>query len=114
MRIMDLLTENQILSCKEFGKAKVYMINQDLFPETSQDQLTMLDEQIQVRKEEHDGLQVKLKACTAKVKEITDTGATNAAIQAKLDASKKTVAELEEKLAPFLASGAKLVTEAEL
>lgn len=27
IRIMDQLTENQILTCKEFGKAKVYMIN---------------------------------------------------------------------------------------
>ncbi len=41
---MDQLTENSILSCKEYGKAKVYMINQDLFPETNQDQLNMLDE----------------------------------------------------------------------
>lgn len=35
MKIMDQLTENQILTCKEYGKAKVYLINQDLFPETN-------------------------------------------------------------------------------
>ena len=46
MKIMDQLTENQILTCKEYGKAKVYLINQDLFPETNNEQLKMLDEQI--------------------------------------------------------------------
>jgi hypothetical protein len=46
MRILDSLTEAQILTCKEYGKAKIYLINQDCFPETNQEQLTLLDEQI--------------------------------------------------------------------
>ena len=37
MKVMDLLTESSILTCKEYGKAKVYMINQDLFPETNKE-----------------------------------------------------------------------------
>ena len=37
MKVCDLLVESSILTCKEYGKAKVYLINQDLFPETSQD-----------------------------------------------------------------------------
>ena len=68
MKIMDQLTENQILTCKEYGKAKVYLINQDLFPETNNEQLKMLDEQIQVRKEEYDGLATKVKSNQEKVK----------------------------------------------
>ena len=56
MKIMDLLTESAILTCKEYGKAKVYLINQDLFPVTSKEQLALLDDQISVRKKEFDEL----------------------------------------------------------
>jgi len=66
MRTFDILTESQILTCKEYGKAKVYLINQDLFPETSKEQLNLLDEQIQLRKEEFEGLQDAQKKATAK------------------------------------------------
>lgn len=56
MRTCDLLVESQILTLKEYGKAKVYLINQDLFPETSKEQLAMMDEQIELRREEFNGL----------------------------------------------------------
>lgn len=49
---MEELTEAKILTCKEYGKAKIYLINQDLFDTASEDQLTILDEQIKVRKDE--------------------------------------------------------------
>jgi hypothetical protein len=41
---MDELSSEQILTCKEYGKAKIYLVNQDLFPETSPDELLELDE----------------------------------------------------------------------
>lgn len=43
---MDDLTANQILTCKEYGKAKIYLINQDLFQTTTPEELAELDEQI--------------------------------------------------------------------
>ena len=88
------MTENQILSCKEYGKAKVYLINQDLFPETSQEQLNMLDEQIQVRKVEHDGLADTLKKSQAKLKEVLAIGETNDKIAERLAAVKADVEAL--------------------
>jgi hypothetical protein len=49
---MEELAEAKILTLKEYGKAKIFLINQDLFDTASEDQLTVLDEQIKVRKDE--------------------------------------------------------------
>ena len=77
---MELLTESAILTCKEYGKAKVYLINQDLFAETSQEQLTILDEQAQVRKEEYDGLRDNQKKLNAELKTVLQIGEPNDSI----------------------------------
>jgi hypothetical protein len=42
-KVLDDLTDQKILTCKEFGKAKIYLANQDNFPTTSNDQLLKLD-----------------------------------------------------------------------
>jgi len=36
-QVLDDLTDEKHLVCKEFGKAKIYLANQDKFPETSTD-----------------------------------------------------------------------------
>ena len=43
-KVLDDLTKESHLVCKEFGKAKIYMPNQDNFPETSKSDLAELDE----------------------------------------------------------------------
>jgi len=96
MKIMDLLVESSILTCKDYGKAKVYLINQDLFPETSQDQLTLLDDQIGVRKTEFEELSTKLKALKDKLKEVTDIGPTNQSISDDLAKHKSDIAGFEK------------------
>ena len=47
---MDDLSEGdtKILVAKDYGKAKVYLINQDFFPETTNEVLAQLDEQIKI------------------------------------------------------------------
>lgn len=75
-RIMDELSSSQILTCKEYGKQKVYLVNQELFNETTNDELRILDEQVKVRKDEYDILQTELKALQAKLKEVS-VGMTN-------------------------------------
>ena len=59
---MDDLSEpdTKILVAKDYGKAKVYLINQDLFPETTKELLDEFDKQIQIRKEELNGLNEEL------------------------------------------------------
>jgi len=76
---MDELAEAKILTLKEYGKAKVYLINQDLFDTASEEQLTILDEQIKVRKDEFNTLTEENKKLATKFKEVS-VGETNAKI----------------------------------
>jgi TBPIP/Hop2 winged helix domain len=80
---MDELTTEQILTCKEYGKAKIYLVNQDLFPETSPDELLQLDEQIKERKDEFDGLATSLKQLNSSLKEANG-GMTNTELEAEI------------------------------
>lgn len=50
-KVLDEITEEKTLTCKEYGKAKLYIANQDNFPTTSTDELTKLDDQIKVHKD---------------------------------------------------------------
>ena len=45
-QVLDDLSDEKVLVCKEFGKAKIYLANQDKFPETSKEELADLDAQI--------------------------------------------------------------------
>lgn len=56
VKVMDELAEAKILTLKEYGKAKIFLINQDLFDTATEEQLTVLDEQIKVRKDELNAL----------------------------------------------------------
>lgn len=66
--MLDDLTEEKHLVCKEFGKAKVYMANQDKFPVTSNEMLEELDGQIAAKKKVLDSAKDQLKELTAKLK----------------------------------------------
>jgi len=50
-KVLDDLTDQKILTCKEYGKAKIYLANQDNFPTTSNEQLQKLDQQIKSHKD---------------------------------------------------------------
>jgi hypothetical protein len=78
VRITDQVVESSILTCncKEYGKAKVFLINMDCFPETSPEQLRLLDEQIFVRKDECRELEDAQKLVKDKLKEAS-TGQSN-------------------------------------
>lgn len=43
---LNQLVAEKTVTLKEFGKAKVFMINQDRFPEVDKAELEALDEQI--------------------------------------------------------------------
>ncbi len=59
--VLDRLTAKKHLSCKEYGKAKIYLFNQANFPETSQSELDVLDKQIADKKSVLDKNQASLK-----------------------------------------------------
>jgi len=50
-KVLDDLSDQKILTCKEFGKAKIYLANQDNFPTTSKEELLKLDEKIKMHKD---------------------------------------------------------------
>ena len=60
-KILDELTDKSILKCKEYGKSKIYLANQDNFPTTSKEELLMFDEKIKLKKEALQALQARLK-----------------------------------------------------
>jgi len=43
-RICDTLTDAEVLICKEYGKSKVFLINQGIFPAASEEELQAMDE----------------------------------------------------------------------
>lgn len=69
--VLDELTEEKFLTEKEYGKAKIYLANQDKFPEVSKDELGGLDEQINVLRLDLDEKTNLLKEQKAKLVEVT-------------------------------------------
>lgn len=58
---LDMLVEENAITLKEYGKAKVFLINQDRFPEVDTELLGKLDEQINLRREEFNKLNEEAK-----------------------------------------------------
>ena len=69
--VLDELTAEKHLTEKEYGKAKIYLANQDKFPEVSKDELGGLDDQINELRKELDSKQSALKERRSKLAEIT-------------------------------------------
>ncbi|CDW91633.1 tbpip domain-containing protein [Stylonychia lemnae] len=112
-KIMDELTTQQILTCKEYGKAKIYLINQDLFDTKSAEELAILDDQIKIRKDENDALLVELKQLQIRLKE-TSQGQSNTDISSDIKQHKTDIKSLQDKIKPFVSGGRKLVTQDEI
>jgi hypothetical protein len=60
-KVLSDLTNEKVLTCKEFGKAKIYLANQDNFPTVSNDELAKLDAVIKEKKDILSGFLNKLK-----------------------------------------------------
>jgi len=60
-KVLDDLSDDKTLTCKEFGKIKVYLANQDNFPTVSTEELAKIDEKIKVLKDDLSAKQAKLK-----------------------------------------------------
>ena len=59
--VLDTLCEEKVLQLKEYGKAKIYLANQENFPTSNPEQLATIDNQIKLNKEKIETLQTKLK-----------------------------------------------------
>ena len=70
---LDLLVQEGTVSCKEYGKAKVFLVNQNRFPEIDTTILEQLDDQINVRRDEYNKLAEQVKVCDKELKECTSS-----------------------------------------
>ena len=112
-RICDELWEDKILIVKEYNKTKVYMINQDIFPDTSTEDLDLLDEQIRIRRVEWDELQNQLKELAIEVKRIT-TEPTNKELDDEIAKLEKEDKLLTKKLKNFGKKRKNVISEVEM
>eukprot|EP00347_Sterkiella_histriomuscorum_P019760 403340394 len=112
-KIMDELTTSQILTCKEYGKAKIYLINQDVFETTTNEELQKLDDQIKVRKDEYDLLIAEYKQLQSRLKEVSQ-GQSNTDMKTEIKNITKDIQTSKVALEPFISGGRKLVTQAEI
>ena len=53
---LDELVDDKVISVKDYGKSKVYIINQDRFGEVDEEQLYKMDEDISEKKWELEDL----------------------------------------------------------
>ena len=110
---MDDLTGAQILTCKEYGKAKIYLVNQELFQTTTPEELAVLDDQIKIKKDAYDDLATEVKSLQAKLKD-SSAGQTNSEIEAEIATLKKDVASLTKQMEPFKQTGRTVITQSEI
>lgn len=71
--MLDQLADKGHLTCKEYGKAKIYLYNQDNFKETSTEQLNELDAQIKVEKDNLDAQKALEKTLKSKLHSVTSS-----------------------------------------
>jgi len=104
--VLQKLVDENHLSCKEFGKAKVYLANQDKFPTTSQAELDALDAIISTKREQLDGAQNELKGLQAKLKDLTST-MSNEQFLHEIESLKVLNAAAEQALSAYISGGIK-------
>ena len=70
---LDLLVLEKIVTLKEYGKAKVYLVNQSRFPEVDKALLTALDDQISLRRSEFNELSGQVKELDKQMKDSSSS-----------------------------------------
>lgn len=71
-KALDALTEEGLLQAKEFGKATVYLLNQQNIPQVSAEELDKLKEKEKIKKQEHGKIADELKEMNSYLKNLTN------------------------------------------
>ena len=98
--VLDALCEEKVLTMKEYGKAKIYLANQDNFPANNPAQIAEIDNQIKQNKEHIEALQAQLKQLTSQLKNTCSTMTNEQLIQSIQELETKTAAQTQ-KLASY-------------
>jgi len=70
---LDMLLAEKAITLKEYGKAKIYLINQDQFPEVDKKLMDELDEQIEDRRTKYGTVHEAQKELEKKAKDAANT-----------------------------------------
>lgn len=89
-KALDILTEEGQLQAKEFGKNKVWLLNQQNIPQVNAQELAALTEKLNSVKKEHDKLADEVKELNAYLKNLQNQ-LTNEALSDEIAKYKKLV-----------------------
>eukprot|EP01016_Furgasonia_blochmanni_P023213 TRINITY_DN25129_c0_g1_i1.p1 TRINITY_DN25129_c0_g1~~TRINITY_DN25129_c0_g1_i1.p1 ORF type:complete len:189 (+),score=54.80 TRINITY_DN25129_c0_g1_i1:63-629(+) len=96
-KILDQLSSDGQLKMKEYGKAKVYLLNQENIPEVDKGELENLNNELNKRREKMTQLNDKTKELNARLKEIL-SAPTNEQLNQELKNYENLLKEAEDKL----------------
>mmetsp|Transcript_903 Transcript_903/g.953 ORF Transcript_903/g.953 Transcript_903/m.953 type:complete len:201 (-) Transcript_903:36-638(-) len=95
-KLMDNLSAEKKLTCKEFGKAKVYLVDQSQFPEYDAEELATLDKEIEQAKNVAKELTEKSKSLQQSLKNIK-TQYTDAELDALLIEKREKTKKMQDR-----------------
>lgn len=96
-KVLDKLVENGKFQSKEYGKIKIYLVNQQLIPEISQTELEELDHKIAELNEELEKARAEVKELQIQAKEL-ENALSLEEIQKQLDNNKNNLKNLEDEI----------------
>lgn len=99
-KALDTLTEDGLLQAKEFGKNKVWLLNQQNIPQVNAKELSDLTENLNAIKKEHDKLADEVKEMTSYLKNLQNQ-LSNEDLDNEITKYQKLVEESGEKLSQF-------------
>lgn len=109
-KILDKLTDIGKLQAKEYGKAKIYLLNQNLLPEVNESDLAQIDQDIVEKTEELGKLKEEIKEIQGQIKEL-DEELSNEELEEQLAVLAVDTEELNKEIEEYKNAGC--VTEEE-
>ncbi|CAG9316865.1 unnamed protein product [Blepharisma stoltei] len=71
-KVLDRLTELKKIQAKDFGKARIYLVNQESLPQASEDEIAAMDHEIAEKTEEMNKLKEETKDIQIQIKELDE------------------------------------------
>ncbi|OMJ81292.1 hypothetical protein SteCoe_18286 [Stentor coeruleus] len=96
-KVLDKLVENGKFQSKEYGKVKIYLVNQQLIPEISQTELEELDHKIAELNEELETIRTEVKELQIQTKEL-ENALSLEEIQKQLEDNKNNLQNLDDEI----------------
>ena len=110
---LEELVADKSLTLKEYGKAKIFLANQDNFPKIDTDALNEMDLQISDKKLQLEEIEADLKKKTDKMKELSNSYS-NEQMVTMIDKLEKEVLDMNEKLQGYRGGEVEILSEEQI